>query len=394
MLQKLLDETTKIYKRFEGVTEEPKEGLPGVMNIDIVAATMVGSVPVKTREPQQVCGPLLDETDTLRPVRVANMLVVGEESPLRVSHPGPINVATVDNVTSVTEVQGVLEVTSVANVVNVDTVLSVTEVSDVATVGVVTNVLSVADVGVVAEVTNVATVAEVANVASVAIVGEVTNVATVAEVANVATVAAVGAVATVASVEEVVSVTAVELVAAVTAVALVTEVAHVTGGNSVEVTNFPIIQSVEVMNGDSKPVPIKSTSDSPVNVTVDNFPAEQSVTVSNTPVPVTVSFPAQQHVLVDNFPASQDVNVTNTVTIEESHSGSLNVQPVMIVAPINDKAYVNAATDTRIQGRPVSQSGFRAQSDGTSLVSQYLSIVGSDLPSNSASVGIRTHNNN
>lgn len=387
MLQKLLDETTKIYKRFEGITEEPKEGLPGVMNIDIVAATMVGSVPVKTREPQQVCGPLLDETDTLRPVRVANMLVVGEESPLRVSHPGPINVATVDNVTTVTEVQGVLEVTSVANVVNVDTVLSVTEVSDVATVGVVTNVLNVADVGVVAEVTNVATVAEVANVASVALVGEVTNVASVVEVANVATVAAVGAVATVASVEEVVSVTVVELVAAVTAVALVTEVAHVTGGNSVEVTNFPIIQSVEVMNGDSKPVPIKATSDSPVNVIVDNFPADQSVTVSNSPLPVVL--PSSQHVTVDNFPASQTVEVSGTVLVKDDETGPLNIKPVMLVAPVVERIFLNDSRDIQLQGRPVNQSGFTT-SAGVAVQPSNLGFIGGGFGNDAC--GIRTLN--
>lgn len=288
MLQKLLDETTKIYERFKGITEEPKEGLPGLLNIDIVAATMIGGVPIRAKEPLQVCGPLEDETSTLRPVRVANMLVVGEESPLRVSHPGPINVATVDNVTSVTEVQGVLEVTSVANVVNVDTVLSVTEVSDVATVGVVTNVMNVADVGVV---------------------GEVTNVLSVAEVIDVATVAAVGAVATVASVEEVASVTVVELVAAVTGVALVTEVAHVSGGNSVEVTNFPSIQDVLVRNNLSSAVPVQSSNPNPFHVIVDNNPAQQHVLVDNG---VNVAnFPSQQHVLVDNQPTQQHVYVDN-----------------------------------------------------------------------------------
>lgn len=385
------------------------------MNIDIVAATMVGSVPVRTREPQQVCGPLLDETDTLRPVRVANMLVVGEESPLRVSHPGPINVATVDNVTSVTEVQGVLEVTSVANVVNVDTVLSVTEVSDVATVGVVTNVLNVADVGVVAEVTNVntvamvsevanvasvaevvdvatvAVVAEVTNVATVAIVTEVANVASVAEVIDVATVAAVGAVATVASVEEVLSVTAVESVAAVAVVALVTEVAHVTGGDSVEVSNFPAIQSVIVVNEDDEPVPVKTTTTAPVNVTVDNFPADQLVTLSMDPLPVNVvDFPGQQHVVVDNFPTNQQVSVTGTVTVVEDHQGSLNIQPVMIVGPSMDKPFANYATDIRIQGRPVNQSGFRSIYDGTTLLSTNIAIAGTG--GDSTSYGLRSYN--
>lgn len=426
MLQKLLDETTKIYERFKGITEEPKEGLPGLLNIDIVAATMLGGVPIRAKEPLQVCGPLEEETSTLRPVRVANMLVVGEESPLRVSHPGPINIGTVDNVTSVTEVQGVLEVTSVANVVNVDTVLSVTEVADVATVGAVTNVLSVGTVGTVSEVTSVSTVdvvnsvvevmtvGEVTNVVNVddvttvATVGEVTNVLSVAEVIDVATVAAVGAVATVATVEEVASVTIVESVASVIAVGLVSEVAHVTGGSSVEVTNFPATQAVLVTNSNNQAVPIKTTSTSPVVVTVDNYPTQQhvfidnSVSVANFPSQqhvvvdnrsvqqhvVVDNLPSQQHVVVDgnphvtvdNWPNEQHVIVDNTPTtnvqgtvnahIVRNQNDPLNIQPVVLMGPETDGQYWRATSHTidyRNPGNAPMQDQYNSQIQDTTI---------------------------